>query len=123
MMHCKNVVLVVEDNALVRFLTCELFEAAGFVALQADGTLAAVHVLETRDDVGLVVSDLAMPSHHDGIALVELVRKRWRPVKLLVITGNLTASRCELPRDAHLFFKPFNDHVLLKAAEDLLQAA
>ena len=123
MMHCKNVVLVVEDNALVRFLTCELFEAAGFVALQADGTLAAVHVLETRDDVGLVVSDLAMPSHHDGIALVELVRKRWRPVKLLVITGNLTASRCELPRDAHLFFKPIDDHVLLKAAEDLLRAA
>lgn len=123
MLSCSNVVLVVEDNALIRFLTCALLETAGLVVLQAEGASAAIQVLETRDDVSVVVTDLAMPARTDGIALINVIRDRWPPVKLVVATGCTDLEVCELPDDARCFFKPFDDGAIVQAVVGMLRAA
>ena len=123
MLPCTNVVLVVEDNVLIRFLTCELLAMAGFVALQAEGAIAAVQILETRSDVSLIVTDVAMPHCNDGVTLVSITRDRWPHLKILTTTGHATLAQSELPDDARLFFKPFDDHALVEAAQELLWAA
>jgi len=123
MLRCTNAILVVEDNALIRFLICDLLESAGFVALQAEGAFAAVQILEGRTDVGLVVTDVAMPHRSDGITLVSTIREKWPLVKVVVTIGHATVDQRELPDDARVFIKPFDDKALVEAAEELLQAA
>lgn len=55
------VVLVVEDEPLLRELAVEVVEEAGFVALEAGDADEAVALLESRLDIALLFTDINMP--------------------------------------------------------------
>jgi two-component system, response regulator PdtaR len=63
------VVLVVEDEPLLRMLAVEAVEAAGFVAIEARDADEAVAVLESRSDISLLFTDIDMPGSMDGLKL------------------------------------------------------
>jgi CheY-like chemotaxis protein len=69
MSNAKAVVLVVEDDALIRMCVVELVESAGFEALEADSADEAIRILEMRPDVHLVFTDVQMPGTMDGVKL------------------------------------------------------
>jgi hypothetical protein len=52
------VVLVVEDDPLLRMLAVEVVEEVGFVALQAGDADEAVALLEARSDISLLFTDI-----------------------------------------------------------------
>src|SRR4051812_179969 len=86
------VVLVVEDDPLVRTLAVEVVEDAGFLAIEAANADEAIIILEHRADIALVFTDIDMPGSMDGLKLAHAIRNRWsmtcfdpaldRPVKL-----------------------------------------
>ncbi len=102
------VVLVVEDEWLLRLLAVELIEDAGFVALQAGNADEAIAILEHRMDVALVFTDVDMPGTMDGLKLAHAVRRRWPPIKIIIVSGKTRLSDAELPSDTRFFSKPYS---------------
>ena len=80
----KSVVLVVEDNPIIRMAAIDLMLFSGYEALEACDADEAIRILESRADIDLVFTDVQMPGTMDGIKLSHYIRDRWPPVKLIV---------------------------------------
>ena len=72
-------VLVVEDEALVRFTICEDLTSDGYEVLSAASADEAIEILESRNDISTVFTDVEMPGSMDGLKLAAAVRDRWPP--------------------------------------------
>jgi two-component system, response regulator PdtaR len=103
----KPVVLVVEDEAIVRHYAVETIEEAGFVALEAANADEAVAILESRNDIRIVFTDIDMPGSMDGLKLARAVRDRWPPIKIIVTSGQRAASADDMPHGSRFFGKPY----------------
>jgi CheY-like chemotaxis protein len=101
------IVLVVEDEPLLRMLAVEAVEAAGFVAIEARDADEAVAVLESRSDISLLFTDIDMPGSMNGLKLAHAVRGRWPPIKILVVSGKVRLQSSELPSSSRFVGKPY----------------
>jgi CheY-like chemotaxis protein len=101
------VVLVVEDEPLLRMMAVEVVEEAGFVALQAKDADEAVALLESRSDISLLFTDIDMPGSMDGLKLAHAVRGRWPPIKILLVSGQVRLQHWELPSSCRFIGKPY----------------
>ena len=102
------VVLVVDDEAILRLHAACLLETEGF------------EVLETRDDVRLLFTDIQMPGEQDGMDLAREVHERWPHVLLLVTSGRLRPTDEELPDHGRFLAKPYQPDVLIGEVRDLV---
>ena len=64
---CRPVVLVVEDEPLLRMNAADMVEEAGFEALEAANAKEAIQLLESRCDICVIFSDIDMPPGMDGM--------------------------------------------------------
>ena len=62
----KAIVLVVEDEALIRISALDIVEDAGFAVLEACNADEAIAILESRNDIRAVLTDIRMPGSMDG---------------------------------------------------------
>ena len=91
MSQSQNVlVLLVEDEVLVRLVACDGLEAAGFTVVEANDAQEALDVLASRSDIGVLFTDVNMPGALDGLDLAELVHLRWPHIKLVVTSGKIS---------------------------------
>jgi CheY-like chemotaxis protein len=120
MYNGRAVVLVVEDNTIIRMSAVDLVSSAGYDALQASDADEAVQILESRSDIDLVFTDVQMPGSMDGIELSHYIRERWPPVKLIVASGNVLLEENSLPKGSRFFAKPYQDDVIAAAMAGLL---
>jgi CheY-like chemotaxis protein len=84
----ERVVLVVDDEDLVRRMTTRALTDAGFRVLEAHDGEEAATLLATlgTNVIGLIVSDIRMP-RMNGLELSILVSQRWPTVPLILISG------------------------------------
>jgi CheY-like chemotaxis protein len=115
------VVLVVEDEFLLRLSAVELVEDAGFQALSAASADEALSILETRGDVWLLFTDVQMPGSMDGLSLAHAVRDRWPPVELLVTSGRCHIGAEDLPDRGRFIAKPYDREVLSQAFQEMAE--
>ena len=102
----RNVlVLLVEDEPLVRLVASEGLEEAGYEVLEAANADDALRVLAVRPDVGVLFTDVNMPGKLDGLALAELVHRQWPAIKLLVTSGR--SLQGVVPDDGRFLVKPY----------------
>lgn len=120
MFNGKAVVLVVEDSAIIRMGAVDLVQSAGYEALEASNADEAIHILESRDDIDLVFTDVQMPGTMDGIKLSHYIRNRWPPVKLIVASGMAILEEGSLPEGSRFFSKPYGDHAIADAMAGML---
>ena len=71
----KPVILVVEDDALLRMVAADTLEEHGFGVVEAANADAALKMLETRDDVRLLFTDIQMPGSCDGMDLARQAQR------------------------------------------------
>jgi DNA-binding NtrC family response regulator len=102
----KAVVLVVEDEPLLRIITVEILEEAGFEVIEAANADIAVRFLEARMDIRIVVTDVDMPGSMDGMKLAAAVRRRWPPIEIVIVSGQKRPLTTALPDRAVFFPKP-----------------
>jgi CheY-like chemotaxis protein len=69
-------VLIVEDETLIRELVAEELEEAGYAVVIANNADQAIAILEARQDIHLVFTDIDMPGSMDGLKLAAAVRVR-----------------------------------------------
>jgi CheY-like chemotaxis protein len=118
----KPVILVVEDEILVRLTAVAIAEDAGFEVLSATTADEALSVLEARADVRLVFTDVQMPGSMDGLRLAHAVRDRWPPVELIVTSGRCHIRANDLPDRGRFIAKPYDFDALSQAFQEMVGA-
>jgi CheY-like chemotaxis protein len=121
--QAKPVILVVEDNELLRLHAADLLEEHGFGVVEAENADAALKLLETRDDVRLLFTDIQMPGSCDGMDLAREVHARWPSILLVITSGQIKPAQAEIPDDGHFIGKPYRANDLLSEMNDMLGEA
>lgn len=85
-----SLVLVVDDEAMIRLVLMEEFEDAGFRVAEADSADAAVALLAGGAPVLAVVTDVRMPGSMDGLGLAAWMREHRPTVPVFVTSGYAT---------------------------------
>jgi len=81
------VILVVEDEMMLRMRAADMVEDAGYAPVEAVDADGAVAILEARSDIALMMTDIQMPGSMDGLALAHAVHARWPSIKIIVVSG------------------------------------
>ncbi|MEO8320032.1 MAG: response regulator [Bradyrhizobium sp.] len=103
----RPVVLIVEDEVLIRVDAVGSIEAAGFDVIEAANADEAIAILGQRSDIRLVFTDVHMPGSMDGLKLAHFVRDRWPPVKIVATSGHARISEQDLPQGGRFLPKPY----------------
>jgi two-component system, response regulator PdtaR len=98
-------VLVVEDEFLLRYVTAEYLEDCGFSVLQAANADEAVGLLQANREVGAVFSDIQMPGSMNGLGLAHWITETLPDVKVLLTSGQVLPDAA---REWTLLGKPYD---------------
>jgi CheY-like chemotaxis protein len=90
MLGSERVVLCVEDEVFVRMFVADALVDAGFRVLEAGCAAEALSILQTRDDVQALVTDVDMPPGMNGFALARSVSERWSNIPIIVLSGRFS---------------------------------
>lgn len=101
------VVLVVEDEALLRIdIHYELMER-GFEVFEAGNAREAIAILDANASIAILFTDIDMPGTMDGLMLAAAVRYRWPPIKIIVTSGQREVDVGDMPKGCRFFRKPY----------------
>lgn len=103
----KSVVLIVDDEPLLRMDAVEFLEDAGFVTVEANGADQALEIMRSRSDIAALFTDIEMPGSMNGVELAFAVRAGWPPVMIVVASGRVTPQTRDLPVKARFLKKPY----------------
>jgi CheY-like chemotaxis protein len=114
------VVLVVEDEMLLRMRTVDMVEDAGFTSIEAVDADEAVAILESRSDSAVLVTDIQMPGSMDGLKLAHAVHERWPPIKIILVSGQLRLANIDIPADSRFFGKPLEANEMIVEMQSMI---
>lgn len=117
----RAIIMVVEDEALIRMQGVDMLEAAGFDVVEASNADEALSLLNNVPDVQLMFSDVDMPGSMNGVALAEVVHGRWPNIRLLITSGHRHFADSQLPDDGRFVPKPYTRDVVVGQVQDLLK--
>jgi CheY-like chemotaxis protein len=104
----RPVVLIVEDELLLRMDAVDMMGAAGFEAIEAGTADEAIEILEARPDISVVFTDIQIPGSMDGLKLARAIRGRWPPIKIVATSGRLHVRETDLPEGGRFLPKPYS---------------
>jgi two-component system, response regulator PdtaR len=115
----RPVVLIVEDEFLIRMDALDMVRSAGFDAVEAENADEAIVILEGRPDITLVFTDIQMPGSMNGLKLAAAIRGRWPPIKIVATSGMLKVSEDDLPAGSRFLAKPYSTRQIAAALWEL----
>lgn len=102
-------VVVVEDDLLLRMIAVETLMEAGLAILEAGNAAEALVHLEARAEaVSALLTDVEMPGKMDGVALAHHAFSRWPWIALMITSGRNLAPAATLPFGSRFFAKPYD---------------
>jgi DNA-binding NtrC family response regulator len=114
-------ILLVEDEAIIRFELADFFRDAGYAVFEASNADEAIVILQREDAIRVVLTDLQLPGSMDGLKLAHYVRNRYPPTVLLLTSGAANLPPEALPPNSHLVMKPFSLARVLDHIEKMTQ--
>ena len=114
------IVLVVEDEMLLRMRAVDMVEDAGYTPLEAVDADDALAILQSRSDIALLFTDIQMPGSMNGLQLAHAVHERWPPIKIILASGQLSLSSSDIPQDSRFFGKPLKPGEMIAQMQDML---
>lgn len=120
MERSNPIVLIVEDEPIVRFYESELAEGAGFLTLMASNADEALRELEGPVDVRILLTDVAMPGTMDGIDLANRVRERWPDIRIVIASGHVDSLDGDGQGQIVYVRKPFTPNQLIQALQSVV---
>jgi CheY-like chemotaxis protein len=117
------VILVVEDEMLLRMRAVDMVEDAGYTSVEAVDADEAVAILESRSDIALLLTDIQMPGSMDGLKLAHTVRERWPPIRIILLSGQLRLADLEIPADSRFFGKPIEAGEMIAQMQKMIGRA
>jgi CheY-like chemotaxis protein len=117
----RDVVLVVEDEPIVRMSIRDALLQAGFEVLASSNGREALELLAKRAHIFAVVSDIAMPGSIDGYELTREVQRRWPHIGLVLVSGQMDPLKSHFPGGVLFLPKPFKASTLLRLLRDIAE--
>lgn len=116
------IVLVVDDDLLVREPIADYLREVGYEVLEAGDAHEAIDLVDHADHVDLVFSDVRMPGELDGVGLARWVQAHRPDVPVLLTSGYDGTGwlRGELEREVRLLPKPYTQDQVLGHIRRLL---
>jgi two-component system NtrC family sensor kinase len=108
-------ILVVEDDAAVAAVLSELLQQRGFEVTIATSALEALERLESGAPTDLMLTDVVMTGHLNGLQLARTVRSRYPRVAVLVMTGYAAEIARIASEGFTVLTKPFDVATLSEA--------
>ena len=120
--HRKPTILVVEDEVLIRVSTAEQLRDNGYRILEAWNADEAKALLQSREPIEVVFSDVNMPGAMNGFELAKWIRQEYPDVAVLLTSGisHLTQSAGYGDEHGPVLQKPYAFDVLLAHIKRLL---
>lgn len=115
----RPIVLIVEDEFLIRMQAVDMVSTAGFEAVEAESADEAILILERRFDIAVVFTDINMPGSMDGLKLAAAVRGRWPPIKIVATSGLRKIGKDDLPSGGRFLPKPYSPSQLVGTLREL----
>jgi two-component system, response regulator PdtaR len=118
----RPVILIVEDDFLIRMGAVEMIEAAGFAIVEAANADEAMVILEVRLDVTVAFTDIQMPGSMDGLKQAAAIRGRWPPIKIVATSGRVNVRTNDLPEGGLFLPKPYNSAEIVRTLREVTGA-
>lgn len=115
----RPIVLIVEDEFLIRVDAVDMIRSAGFDVVEAGSADEAISILENRPDITVVFTDIQMPGSMDGLKLAAAIRGRWPPIKIVATSGLLNIGDGDLPAGSRFLPKPYSGPQIVKTLRAL----
>ena len=116
------IVLIVEDDELVRELGVELLSDAGFQVLEATNGEEALSLLESNPNVRVLFTDINMPGPLDGITLASVAALQWPHLAIIIGSGNVLPRSGGLPRGMVFIRKPYDPDSVIRLIRERTMA-
>jgi two-component system, response regulator PdtaR len=115
------VVLLVEDELLVRMAAADDLQDAGFHVLEAANADVALAVLEIcSNDVQVLFTDIDMPGSMNGLDLAESVQQRWPHISLLISSAYHKPHPGQIPDEGRFVPKPYSSEDVVQHIRELV---
>ncbi|WP_244548944.1 response regulator [Bradyrhizobium canariense] len=114
------VVLIVEDELLLRMSAADMVEDAGYTSVEAVDADEAVAILESRSDIALIFTDIQMAGSMNGLKLAHAVHKRWPPIKIILVSGQLKLESIDMPAGSRFFGKPLDAKIMIAQMQNMI---
>lgn len=119
----RPVVLIVEDDFLIRMNAAQMIADGGFDVVEAASADEALLILEDRLDITVVFTDIQMPGSMDGLKLAAAIRGRWPPIKIIATSGLVDVRRDDLPEGGRFLLKPYSPEQIVRTLRELANPA
>ncbi len=119
----QPVVLIVEDQVLVRMTAHDLLSEAGFQVIEASNGDEALRILDARPDVVVVISDIEIGDGIDGLELARKIEESWPGIAVILVSGRTIPSAVELPERSVFLAKPYPLSRLVEQARTMADQA
>lgn len=123
-MHAAQpVLLVVEDDFLVRLTMADALTDGGFEVIEAGDAREALSQICERNDISAMLTDINLPGGEDGFALARAVRVIRPDLPVVYASGRYTAAESGKSVDGSRFLaKPFTPSLAADVIRDLMGA-
>ncbi len=115
----RPLMLIVEDEPLIRMCAVDFAEEAGYAALEAQDAAEALEILESREDIGILFTDITLPGEMDGLTLATQAGERWPGMRIMLASGGLSGLPAEAAPGAVRLPKPYGLTQFLHAMEEV----
>jgi CheY-like chemotaxis protein len=117
-----TVVLIVEDEPLVRLVVADALEEAGFTVLEAFDGDHAVRILEQNANrIRVIFSDINLPGSMNGVLLARHAAQHWPWIGVLLASGRPKPEDPAMPGNARFFQKPYSIREIVKHLRELAE--
>ena len=114
----QQTILVVEDELFIRISAVAALQDEGFLVLAAKNSAEALSVLSQHSETNILMTDVRMPGHMDGLALIAQVQIDHPAIRSIVVSGNATAEQARHAGASGFVAKPYLAKTLIQAAHD-----
>jgi CheY-like chemotaxis protein len=118
----RPAVLIVEDDPLIRWSGADTLAEAGFDVIEAGGAEEALAILEGRNDVLVLFTDVDMPGRFDGLELARIAHDRWPWMHIIVASGRRQPGDRQMPDNGRFVAKPYAPEQIARDIDALLAA-
>jgi DNA-binding response OmpR family regulator len=121
--HAVKTILVVEDEAFVCEVTCDILKHCGYRVLRAENAATAKKVFSRySEQIDLLLCDAVLPDEN-GMSLAQMLRRQSPTLKLIFASGYPRSELgAEFDREqAEFLTKPYCSATLIARVRKLLQ--
>ncbi|MEG3089780.1 response regulator [Sphingomonas sp. PB4P5] len=115
------VILVVEDEWLIRLALVDLLRERGRQVIEATNGAEAIDLIQSGASIDLIFTDVRMPGPVDGLALLNFARHALPGVPVIVSSGHLRPTLALQAGAARFVSKPYQFDAIATMIDDTLK--